>query len=211
MAEHITEWLGAYHDGELRGARLRQAEQHLMECAECRSELEATRGLSALLRETPPVGEFLPTERFVSNLTLNLPRRSEQNQPRKWIEIGWQLIPIGLLGAWLFIQIAFSLSDTARLVMDYGLFNGSLSLHENQPQMQWFAATMDLFGNEIGAPGRIVLSAVNDAQLFAAQITGRYVAQAFLAALYLGWLFSWWTRYSRQFSQSAEAFPSSNV
>ena len=66
MTKHVTEWLGPYHDGELHGARLRQVEQHLSECTECKNELEEMKGLSALLHEAPPAAHFLPTERFVS-------------------------------------------------------------------------------------------------------------------------------------------------
>ena len=53
MNEHVTPWLGAYHDGELRGRRLQQVETHLAHCAACRAELEELRALSALLQESP--------------------------------------------------------------------------------------------------------------------------------------------------------------
>ena len=50
MNEHVTAWLGAYHDGELRGRRLRQVETHLAHCATCRAELERLRALTAICR-----------------------------------------------------------------------------------------------------------------------------------------------------------------
>jgi anti-sigma factor RsiW len=89
MTEHVKQWLNAYLDGELRGARMGQVESHLTECAECRAELDDLRGLFTLLRETSPAGEFISTERFVSNLTLSLPRQPEHSQPRRVLEIGW--------------------------------------------------------------------------------------------------------------------------
>jgi hypothetical protein len=193
MAEHVTQWLGAYHDGELRGARLRQVEQHLLECAECQAELEAARGLSSLLRDSAPVEDFLPAERFAANLALNLPRQSERTQPQRWIEIGWWLVPIGLLGMWLFIQVTFSLSDVTQWAVNSGLFNGNLAWLKGNPiQMEWFSTTMNLLGNKIGAPGQIALSKLNDAQLFISQLTGRYLCDALLAVLYVGWLGAWW-------------------
>ena len=92
MPDHVSEWLGAYHDGELGGARLRQTEQHLAACATCQAELDEMRGLSTLLQDTAAKGDFLPTEHFVANLALRMPRRSEQSQSLNALTIGWWLI-----------------------------------------------------------------------------------------------------------------------
>jgi hypothetical protein len=210
MSEHITQWLGAYHDGELRGAHLRQVENHLAECAECQSELEGMQGLSALLHETAPAGEFLPTERFVANLTLNLPRQPESAQPRKALEIGWWLVPVGLLGTWVFIQITFSLSSAVLFAADAGLLGSNLSwLQGNPPQMSWFALATNLLGGQVGVTGQVALSALNDAHLFVTQLTGSLLPQILLAVLYLGWLAAWWLRHQSRSSQSTGNFSQS--
>jgi hypothetical protein len=210
MPKHVTEWLGAYHDGELSSARLRQVEGHLAECAECQAELDGIQGLSALLRETAPAGEFVPTERFVANLSLSLPRQPKQPQPRKMLEIGWWLIPVGLLGTWVFIQITISLSSVVMATLDTGLLGSNLSwLQGNPSQMEWFATAMNLFGNQIGFTGRVILSELNDASLFVTELTGRYLWQALLAVSYLGWLVAWWLRHQRQASQNAGNFSQS--
>jgi hypothetical protein len=194
MSEHVTSWLGAYHDGELHGTRLRQVENHLAGCAECLAELEAMQGLSALLQEMPPAGDFISTERFVANLTLNLPRQSEAPQPRKWLEIGWWLLPVGVLGAWVFLQVTFSLSGLLQSAVETGLLGGSLAwLRGNPPQMEWFALARNLLGSQPGFIGPI-LSALNDASLFLQHLAGQFFWQAILAALYLGWLAAWWFR-----------------
>ena len=115
--------------------QLRQVEKHLTECDECQAELEQMQKLSALLHETAPTDEFLPTERFVANLTLNLPRQPAQSQSRKALEIGWWLIPVGALGVWLFFQITFSLSSVVLTVSETGLLGNGLSwLQGNPPQ-----------------------------------------------------------------------------
>jgi hypothetical protein len=203
MPKHVTEWLGAYHDGELNSARMRQVEQHLAECAECQAELDGMQDLSRLLRETAPADEFIPTERFVANLILNLPRRPEQPQPRKMLEIGWWLIPVGLLGTWVFVHITSSLSSVVMATVDAGLFGNNLSwLQGNPRQMEWFAMVMNLFGNQIGFTGRVILSELNDASLFVAELTGHYLWQVFLTVSYLGWLVAWWLRHQRQSSQN---------
>jgi predicted anti-sigma-YlaC factor YlaD len=210
MSEHIIQWLGAYHDGELSGLRLRQVEQHLAECAECRAELDGLQGLAELLQGTAPAGDFLPTERFVANLTLNLPRQPEPPQPHRILEIGWWLIPVGLLGAWVFVQVTFALSTLALAAADTGLLGSNLAwLPGNAPQMEWFTTVMNLFGNQIGLTGQFALAELNEANLFVAQLLGRLLPQAVLAVLYLGWLGAWWLRHQRQAAQNPGNFSQS--
>lgn len=199
MVKHITPWLNAYLDSELPDAQLRQVEKHLAECDECQAELEQMRNLSALLHETSPADEFLPTARFVANLTLNLPHQPVQSQARKALEIGWWLIPIGALGVWLFFQITFSLSSLVLNVSETGLLGNGLSwLQGNPSQTRWFSLVMDLFGGQIGFTGKFILSALNDLSLFIKDLTSRFIWQALFATLYLGWLASWWMRKSNQ-------------
>ena len=206
MPEHISEWLGAYLDGELHGSRLQQVEQHLAECPHCLAELEEMQALSSLLHETAPAGDFLPTERFVANLTLNLPRQPERTQPRKFLEIGWWLTPVGLLGTWLFIQITSALSDVALFAADAGLLGSNLAwLRGNPPQMGWFVAVMNLFGNQVGLVGQVALSELHEIHLFVTKAAGSLLPQLILAVLYLGWLTTWWLRHQRNlgnFSQN---------
>ena len=207
MPDHVTEWLGAFHDGELRGARLRQTEQHLAGCATCQAELDEIRDLSTMLQDTASKGDFLTTEQFVANLALSMPRQSELSQSRNALKIGWWLIPVGLLGIWLFIDITFLLSPVVKLSVESGLLgDASAWLQGNPAQMRWFAAAMNLFGNQLGAPGRETLSALHDASLFIAQMAGRLIPQAILAVSYLGWLLSWWLRQQHPTSQSTGDF-----
>jgi hypothetical protein len=197
MVKHITPWLNAYLDGELPDARLHQLEKHLTECDECQAELEQMQKLSALLHETAPAGEFLPVERFVSYLTLKLPRQPERSQPRRSLEIGWWLIPVGALGVWLFSQITFSLSTVVLTISETGLLgNGFSWLQGNTPQTRWFSLVMDLFGGQIGFAGKFILSVFNDLGLLLHDLTSRFIWQAFFVLLYLGWLASWWWRQS---------------
>jgi hypothetical protein len=199
MAKHIKEWLNAYLDGELNGARVNQVEDHLAECAECRAELEELRELSALLRETAPTGEFISTERFVSNLTLNLPRQPEQSQRRKVLEIGWWLIPVGTLGIWLFLQVTFTLSALVLRASDAGLLGNTFAMFgSNSLQTDWFASLTNWFGYQPVS----ILSTLNNADLFIHNLIGPFILQALLAIIYLIWLASWWFRQQNQLSNS---------
>jgi hypothetical protein len=193
MANHATEWLGAYYDGELHGARLHQVEQHLAECAACQAELDEIRALSALLQEPAFKPDYHLTERFAAILALRLPRRSEQPHARRALKIGWWLIPVGLLGIWLFIDITLLLSSVVSLAANSGLLGENLAwLQAGPPQMSWFATAMRLFGDPLGAPGREILALLNDANLFIAQIARMWIPQVIVALFYCGWLLAWW-------------------
>jgi hypothetical protein len=191
MTDHVRQWLNAYLDGELRGARLHQVENHLTECDECLAELVGLQGLSTLLQNTGPAGEFISTDRFVSNLTLNLPRRPETPRTRKVFEIGWWLIPVGVLGTWAFLQVTFSLSSLVQSASDAGLLGSTFTwLQGTASQAGWFSALTDLFGSRFG----FIFSPLNNADLFIHNLIAPYIWQSFLAIIYLGWLVSWWFR-----------------
>ena len=202
MTEHVKQWLNAYFDGELHGARVSQVESHLAECAECKAELDGLRKLSALLRDTAPTNEFISTKRFVSNLTLNLPRQPEQTQPRKILEISWWLIPIGILGTWVFLQVTFLLSRLVLIVSDAGLLGNTFTVFKGNPsQAQWLETLTWLFGNQLGF-NQTVISTLNNADLFIQNQGSAFIWQALLATIYLVWLASWWFRQQNQLSNS---------
>jgi hypothetical protein len=204
MTDHIIQWLGAYHDGELRGARLHRVAAHLSECAACRAELEQIRALSALLQEAPSDVAFLPAERFAANMALQLPRRPEPPPARARLEIGWWLVPVGLLAIWVFIGITYRLGSAVGLVANSGLFDGNLAWLQGDPvQMGWFTTVTNLFGGQLGAPGREALGALNNFQAFFAQLLQPLLLQALVAAAYLGWLFTWWLRQQDRPAQEA--------
>lgn len=189
MSEHIREWLGAYLDGELRGASLRRVEQHLAHCQQCQAELDEMRGLSTLLQDTPPAGDFLPTERFVANLTLNLPRQTMTSPTRKAVEIGWWSIPFAVAGTWIFMQMTFRLSSLVMAASDLGLLGDSLTTLAGAGRRQtiWFGILADFIGNPFG-----LLGFLNDFNLFIGDLTVNLIWQALLGGIYLAWLAYWW-------------------
>ncbi len=73
MHEDMRKLLNAYLDGELHGRRLLEMQAHLASCEACQIELKELRLVSDLLQASS-APEALPAERFVSQLTLSLPR-----------------------------------------------------------------------------------------------------------------------------------------
>ena len=123
MSKHITEWLNAYLDGELNSKQLQHVEAHLAECQDCQAELESLESLSSLLQEVP-APEFTSPERFAAQVNLRLPHRRTVTPEHKVLEIGWWMIPVGLLGAWVFIGTSFFVNDILSAANNFGLLTG---------------------------------------------------------------------------------------
>jgi anti-sigma factor RsiW len=195
MADHVYDWLGAYHDGELEGTRLQPVERHLADCRDCRAELEEIRRLSILLQDTDPEEAFLPADRFVANLSLNLPRRSQELRSRSRWELAWWLVPIGLLLVWAFIDITTTLSSAASFLANLGLLGPEGGWLQDAPvRMTWFTTAVRLFGDQLGGLGVGALAFLDRADLFTVRLLERLLPQLLLAAAYLGWLVAWWQR-----------------
>jgi hypothetical protein len=198
MNNHKTAWLGAYHDGELQGARLRQVEAHLSCCEECRAELEELRKLSALLQESPAPETLTQPERFVAQVALRLPRRPTQPAWKRTLEAGWQLAPVGLLGAWAFVEAAFIAAWVVLLGLRAGvggeLVAGLLPAVERET---WTGSALNYLGADLSETSWTVLRWVGalgwTTILHAAILIG-------IGLLYWSWLASWWARQRHQAS-----------
>jgi len=193
MHEKMCTLLNAYLDGELRGQRLREMETHLASCAACRNELRELRLVSDLLQaDTGP--QVTSAEHFVSQLTLSLPRRTLGDQPSKPGTLTWWLIPVGLLGAWFFVQTVFTLTDLVSAANMTGLLGHAASwLSGGWQESIWFSTATSLFvGQATGT--QPTLSLLNNVSIFAANLLGGFFWQAVIVLLYWTWLFFWWQR-----------------
>src|SRR5512135_364720 len=88
MHEEIRAMLNPYLDGELHGRRLLELEIHLASCKSCQDELKELRLVSNLL-QSAPAPEFMPVERFVSNLNMRLPRKGSYDLSSKSRSLAW--------------------------------------------------------------------------------------------------------------------------
>jgi anti-sigma factor RsiW len=192
MNQHVTNWLEAYHDGELRGLRLRQVEAHLAECAVCRAELECLQSLSTLLQESPAAERLTSPDRFVAQVGLRLARRPEQSVRHRVLETGWRLVPAGLLGAWAFVQAVFTVAGGVFAALSLG--GGAVTSALPAWSGSWLTQALAWTGVHLSGAERIVLQLLSTlGWLMALNV----VLLIGIGLLYWSWLASWWVRRRR--------------
>jgi predicted anti-sigma-YlaC factor YlaD len=202
MTEHVMAWLGAYHDGELQGRRLRQVETHLAHCATCRADLERLRALAALLLESPAAENLTPPERFVAQVGLRLPRRPARPAWQRGLEMGWRLVPVGLLGAWAFVQAVFVVAGAVLVALRMGL-GGDVAaelLPASQPGLG-LTEIFSLSGTGLNDVGRMMLQVLSSRGPLGWSVTLNLVLLVVIGLLYWSWLASWWARRQQQRTQ----------
>jgi predicted anti-sigma-YlaC factor YlaD len=192
MHEDMRTILNAYMDGELHGTRLLEMETHLASCESCQNELKELHQVSDLL-QAAPVPAFMPVERFVSNLTLRLPRHTLRELPPRTGFLAWWLVPVGLLGAWVFVQTVFTLANMLAAANITGMLGQAVTWLGGGQQMAWFVAVTGLFGGQAGG-FQPALSLLNGLNVFSANLLKGFLWQALIVLLYWGWLLAWWLR-----------------
>jgi anti-sigma factor RsiW len=194
MSNHIIEWLNAYVDGELKGMRLRQVEEHLAECEVCQAELDSLQGLSSLLQKAP-AAEFTPNEKFVSQVNLRLPQKQIKSRKSKAIEVGWWMIPIGLLTAWIFFSTAVLVSDMVSAANNFGLLdNATALLGSDSTNNAVWTARLGQFGVLQGDS----LQWAEETESYTRNVLPQFIWQVSIALLYLTWIAIWWARQTRR-------------
>jgi Putative zinc-finger len=189
MHDNMRDLLNAYLDGELHGTRLLEMKKHLAACETCREELKDLRLVSDLLLAAP-APEFTPAERFVSNLTLSLPRRTLRDRPPKPGSLAWWLVPAGLMFAWFFVRTVITLTDVVSAANATGLLGNAFQWLGSGHETAWFAVATNLFGGQTSS----MLSALNSLNILGIDLLKGFLWQALIALLYWGWLALWWFR-----------------
>jgi len=194
MSNHVSEWLNAFYDGELHGNRLHQVEAHLAECELCQAELESLDRLSSVLQEVPSP-KFTPPERFTIQVNLRLPHKQVIVPRKQILEIGWWMIPIGLLTVWVFVGTAFFISDILSAANNLGLL-GSVSnwLAFGSSNSGYWSATLGQFGVLSGNS----LNWAESTEALTKTSLPFITLQISIALLYLSWMAIWWARRTRQ-------------
>ncbi len=199
MNQHVREWLEAYHDGELEESRRQQIETHLQSCEGCRAELNRLQALAHLLQASPLPEGLTPPERFVSQVRLQLQPRPAQPAWQSILEVGWRLVPLGLLGAWGFAQAVFLVSGAVLVALEAGL-GGNLAT-------QWLPSAQDLWAIQVltlpisGLETETiatVLQFLGDSWLPMWGLALEMGLLVVIGLLYWSWLASWWVRQQHQ-------------
>jgi len=193
MSDHITQWLNAYLDGELKNGKLHQVEAHLADCMECQAELESLQGLSNLLHGSAP--EFISSERFAAQVSLRLPRERPKPAKRSALEMGWWLIPVALLFLWIFLNTSSLMSRAVLTANQFGLLNNVPAWMLND------ASHDDLWSErlaEIGLLDGTSLQWAQAAEAFTKNALPPIIWQAGIALVYLSWIALWWARQTPQ-------------
>jgi anti-sigma factor RsiW len=196
MHENMRPLLNAYLDGELVGRRLLEMEVHLASCTTCRDELNELKLVSDLL-QAAPAPEIPPAERFVSLLTLSLPRRPLRERSAQPASLAWWLVPAPLLGAWFFVQTVFTLTNALSAANLTGLLGHASNWLGSGQETIWFSTLTSLVGRQASG-AQPTLSLLNNVGVFAANLLSGFLWQAVIVMLYWGWLLSWWLRSSPQ-------------
>ena len=194
MSNHVTEWLNAYLDGELADSRFYQVQSHLAECDACLAELDSLENLSDLL-QTVPMPEFTSPERFATQVNLRLPHKKTTVANNKILEVGWWMIPVGLLAIWFLL-------NTSIFVYDVLLAANNVGLLPNAPS--WMSFVTSNAADWSFALGRIGLLRGDSLTLatFTETLTRisipQITLQGSIAILYLSWIAIWWARHAHQ-------------
>jgi predicted anti-sigma-YlaC factor YlaD len=191
VSEHVTEWLNAYVDAELRGNLLVQVEKHLAECRSCRAEMESLRQLSSLLGEIL-VPKFSSPERFAAQMKLRLLHGLPKSTKLKVQEVGWWMIPVSLLIIWVFISTAVMVNNVISTAGAWGLVKSAPA---------WLAASSfngAAWSGRLAEAGLLYgnsLKWAEEMEVFTRHILHPIVWQVSIALLYLDWIAIWWVRY----------------
>lgn len=194
MSKHVSEWLNAYHDGELHGSRLHAVEEHLGECELCQAELESLESLSAVLHGVP-TPQFTSAERFASRVNLRLPHNHSPISRKQILEIGWWMVPVGLLGAWVFLATSAVLGDVLSAANQLGLLRSISS---------WMTAgaSNDIYlSATLGQAGVLSGFGLNWAETTETITRASFThlgLQISIALLYVSWFAVWWARQMRR-------------
>jgi hypothetical protein len=192
MNDHVTEWLAAYHDGELSSKRQIQVETHLEHCFDCQVALQEIRTVSSLLQISPAAPVLTNPERFVNQVNLRLPREQLQPSWKRTLETGWRLVPFGLLGAWVFIQAVLLVSSLVRIAFQLGF--GTEQLGAVFPLAEPTTSIFESFplnGASLGEVAAGVIRLISAEGPFGWGLPIYLVLTVMIGLLYWSWLASW--------------------
>ena len=198
MIEHVTAWLGAYHDGELQGRRLQQVEAHLTDCAACRAELADLQAASMLLLEYPSAENLTSPDRFISQVRLQLRPRPDQPAWKRVLETGWRLTPFALLGTWASAQAVLIVASGLLVALGLGLGGDALAGLLPASQSGLWTEVVSFSGASVSEIFWLMLRVFGDGGPFGWIVTLNVLVVVVIGLLYWSWMASWIVRRRRR-------------
>ncbi len=190
--KHVTQWLEAYHDHALSPVQRTRVAAHLATCDACRAELQALQSLSTLLHTAPPAVTPLSPDRFVAQVGLRLPRRPALSPAQRAFETVWRMIPVGLLGAWMFLQALF-IVGTAVMVTQW-LFGWAPNLPGAPEAALWSREFVRFSGAGLRDLLPLAVKTIWNGGALEPVQSGSFLLTLGLCVAYSSWLISWWIR-----------------
>ena len=199
MKDHASRWLGAHLDGELRGLRRRWVVSHLEECSACQRELNSLKTLRALLQESPAMEPAIASDRFAAQVALRLPRRQERPPAQRALEMGWKMVPVGLLLVLAFVQTVFILAGVLRVALWLGL-GGDVAavVFPSSAGGVSFPDAFALSQASLSEAFQMTIGLVRSGAALAWLPVLNVLVLVVIGMLYWSWLASWWVRRRHQ-------------
>lgn len=183
MIDHFALLLDAYLDKELPPSKVHLVEEHVKTCLHCQNELNKRRQLIELLKEVPPMRIVEPEAEFIRKVNSQLMARpSNRWQPKSILNVGWQMIPVGLLIMTAFVYTVSLIS----------LIAGSIP---GVNEMILGKISGIGFDFPITDPFNIFLWVLGPFQLSHWNWISGTVALIIISLIYLSWLMIWWFQY----------------
>ena len=186
----------AYYDGELNALQAARIETHLTQCARCREELATLRSLTTILQGSPSAPVLRSDARFAAEVALRLERRPDHTPMQQALLTSWRLVPVLVVGAWIFVQTALWLTTGITVLMALGIGSEAVGALVPAQVSAWpgWAVELAEFLVARSVPGALPylrqVSGILNGFLNAASITS--VVAPLLATLALAsWLATW--------------------
>lgn len=109
MKTHPTQWLNAYHDGELSSEQFQVVQKHLETCSDCQEQLSQIAHISQWLQTVPKATHRQPADVFVGQVIARLPAKTPKTIQQTW-RVYWLMTPVLLVGGWAFMQALIFIS-----------------------------------------------------------------------------------------------------
>jgi predicted anti-sigma-YlaC factor YlaD len=182
MNNHVSQWLNAYHDDELRPRRRALVEAHLEQCPQCQAELSELQEISSLLAAQPLPELRTTPEEFTAQVALRLPRQvNRRNNGLNFnLRTFWYTIPVTLLAAIAFLRIIVTVTGMLNVIELLGINANPVSWlvppAQTSPGLLQ-QATSALFGWSVP---------------FNSSLSYTLILPVIFSACYLIWLLMWW-------------------